>query len=134
VSTKERSSVDYTGEVVSPVLDEEFFVGEPAEEWGPRAAALAAESPFQSAFEQGRGQIDSPEMEEPESFDEEVYSETETGVVGGDNRVRVKNTSDGEEHFEYDVPALGSATNDIPCERSLMGSADSCRTTSWRRF
>jgi V8-like Glu-specific endopeptidase len=91
VSTKERSSTDYTGEVESPFLDEELFVGESEQEWEPRVAALAAESPFQSV-KQGRGPFDSPEMEEPRSFDEEPFSEGETGVINGDNRVRVKNT------------------------------------------
>jgi hypothetical protein len=52
VSTKERLSADYTGGVESPFVDEELFVGEFQEEWEPRAAALAAESPFQTAFDQ----------------------------------------------------------------------------------
>jgi outer membrane protein OmpA-like peptidoglycan-associated protein len=77
VSTKERSSADYTGKVESPFLDEELFIGESEEEWEPRVAALAAESPFQSAFEQGQGHFESPEMEEPESFGEEDFTGTD---------------------------------------------------------
>jgi V8-like Glu-specific endopeptidase len=77
VSTKERLSTDHTGEVETPFLDQELFVGGSEGEWEPRAAALTAESPFQSTFEQGRGPFDSPEMEEPRSFDEEPFSEDE---------------------------------------------------------
>lgn len=91
MSTKERLLTAYTRDVESPFLDEELFIGKSEEEWEPRAA-LDTESPFQSAFEQGRGQMDSPEMEEPESFD--------------------------EEHFEYD---LGSATNEHPLREIADG-------------
>ncbi|MCI0601359.1 MAG: hypothetical protein L0Y60_17955, partial [Beijerinckiaceae bacterium] len=66
---------DETGRLESPFLDEELFVGDSEEEWEPRVAALVAESPFQSAFEQGREPFESPEMEEPRSFDEEPDEE-----------------------------------------------------------
>lgn len=50
MSTKGRSSADYTGEVESPFLHEDLFVRESEEEWEPRVAALAAESPFVGTF------------------------------------------------------------------------------------
>jgi phosphatidylserine/phosphatidylglycerophosphate/cardiolipin synthase-like enzyme/V8-like Glu-specific endopeptidase len=94
VSKEKPLSTDHARNVESPFLDQEPFVrgGDPKSE--RRAAALAAESPFQSAFEEGWGSVDLPETEGPESesFSEGPFSEAETGVINGDNRVRVTPT------------------------------------------
>jgi|GEM_PF-6583142 len=80
------------GNLESPFLEEELFVREAEDEWEARLAALEAECPFLSAFEQGHGPFDSPKMEEPRSFDEEPFSEGETGVINGDDRLRITPT------------------------------------------
>ena len=50
---KKPLSIEFRGSMESPFLDQELFVesGDPKSE--RRAAALAAGSPFQSAFEEG---------------------------------------------------------------------------------
>ena len=84
---------DYTHEFDSPFLSTELFERDPEHEWEPRAAALASESPFQSAFAQeDRERFDSPETEEPGSFDEAPFSEGEAGVIKGEDRKRVTPT------------------------------------------
>jgi V8-like Glu-specific endopeptidase len=78
----------------SPFLDEAAYAYPAGREaWHDRWAApeLQLESPFQSAFEEGA--VLSPEKEQPEPFDEgELFSESEAGIIDGDNRVRVKKT------------------------------------------
>jgi LAS superfamily LD-carboxypeptidase LdcB len=57
-----------------PAPDQNLFAAGPEEEWEPRPAALAAESPFQSAFEerQSRFDEDQGEREEtPSEFEDE---------------------------------------------------------------
>lgn len=82
MSTKERLPADYMWELESPFLDEELFVGESEEEWEPRAAALAAESPFVDALEERRSRIDEALLEEEEKKCESGY-----GIIGDiDNR------------------------------------------------
>ena|GEM_PF-2131506 len=89
MSTQKRSSDDYMWAAESPFLDHELLIGEDDGKLEPRQTAPAAESPFQSVFEQGRGRADSPVTPE---FEEESFSEAETGVINGDNRVRIKDT------------------------------------------
>jgi V8-like Glu-specific endopeptidase len=84
VSTKKRLSTDYTGDVESPFLDEELFVGESEEEWEPRVAALEAESPFKSALEEGQGPFDSAEMEEPVADTAELQPVEEERLGGNE--------------------------------------------------
>jgi hypothetical protein len=75
VSTKERWSNEQTGEAESPFLDEELFVGESEEEWEPRVAALAAESPFRrtfKAFEERPRSAIVPEVYEEETNEPEA--------------------------------------------------------------
>jgi V8-like Glu-specific endopeptidase len=91
VSTKERLSADETGEVESPFLDEELFVGASEEEWEPRAAALAAESPFVEAVTTTRGPAD-VELEEEEPSDRRKCKRG-YGIIGDrDDRVKVNKT------------------------------------------
>src|SRR5688572_23911102 len=113
----------------SPFLSEKLFNTESniLEEWATGQTWYQYESPFLYAFEpkaqdvmiepeveefQGRVPMDSPEMEEQESFDEELFLEGEYGILNGENCARVKYTLGEEEGFEYDVPALGAATAD----------------------
>jgi hypothetical protein len=98
VPAKEHLSTADGGDLESPFVDEELFVGAPEEESAPEAA-LTMESPFQDAFDEGEGQMPSPEMDERESFGEE-------GAV--------------EERFEHDVPALGT----VAADHSLRAIAD----------
>src|SRR5713226_9985719 len=90
---KKPLSIEFRGSMESPFLDQELFVesGDPKSE--RRAAALAAGSPFQSAFEEGWRSFDALEKEHSESFSEEPFSEAETGVIDGDNRVRITPTT-----------------------------------------
>lgn len=62
----------------SPLLHEAFFLAESEEDWRPHLAALA-ESPFERAFEQ--------------DSDREWLAEAETGVIRGDNRLRIMPTT-----------------------------------------
>jgi V8-like Glu-specific endopeptidase len=90
---KKPLSIECRGSSVdSPFLDQELFVerGDPKSE--RRAAALAKGSPFQNAFEKGWRSFNAPETEQSESLSEEPFSEAETGVVDGDNRVRITPT------------------------------------------
>src|SRR5882672_3937991 len=88
---KKPLSIECRGSVESPFLDQELFVerGDPKSE--RRAAALAEGSPFQNAFEEGWRSFDAPEMEQSKSLSE-PFSEAETGVIDGDNRVRITPT------------------------------------------
>jgi hypothetical protein len=128
ISLKEHSSTDYPGEAGSPFLDEELFVGESEEEWEPRAEALVAESPFVGALEERRSRFDEDQLEEEEAPEdlEELYGHVhEHELDQGEELVELKETegleSDEEEYFEYDVPALGSATNDHPLREIADG-------------
>lgn len=94
MSTKERSSADYTGRMETPFFDQELFAGGAEEQWGLRVAALAAESPFQSVFEQGRTGTDLLKPEKPEAVDEELLPEHQVGVIAGEDRERIENTLD----------------------------------------
>lgn len=83
---QERASHPYPqGELESPFLEEEIFVGEAEGEWQARLTALEAESAFQHAFEQ------SPAM----PFELENYEEEELSLEGEAPYV-------GEELEEYD--------------------------------
>ena len=53
-----HSPADYAQEFDSPFLSEELFGRDAEEEWEPRAAALASESPFLNAFERGHERPD----------------------------------------------------------------------------
>lgn len=90
--TNPDRDVELTGEVDSLFLEEELLVGRDEEDWEPRAAALAAESPFQTTSEPGRDSGDSREMGESESFDDALAPESETGIIDTDNRVRITKT------------------------------------------
>src|SRR5262245_35228498 len=87
-----KASADHSDSLESPFLDQELFVDRGDAKTERRAAALAAESPFQSAFEKGWGSFDLPDMEESELLSEEPFS-AETGVINGDNRVRITPTA-----------------------------------------
>src|SRR4051794_20815864 len=90
---KKPLSIESRASVESPFLDQELFVerGDPKSE--RRAAALAEGSPFQkNAFEEGWRSFDVPEMEQSGCLSEEPFSEAETGVIDGDNRVRITPT------------------------------------------
>jgi len=63
------------GNLESPFLEEDLFVGKSEGEWEARAAALAAESPFQNAFEQGRPSLIEPEELEDEFVEEDQWSD-----------------------------------------------------------
>jgi monoamine oxidase len=67
---EEHSSTDYAREAESPFLHQELFVKRSEEEWEPRAAALAAESPFVGAIEERRSRFDEDQLEEEEAPDE----------------------------------------------------------------
>lgn len=80
-------------ELDSPFLNEELFVdeeAEAAEAWETRLMGLQA--PFLEAFGEEYEVTDSLEMEEPESFYEELFPEGETGRERRKNRARVKKT------------------------------------------
>ncbi len=71
MSKKKPLSTHHTGNLESPFLDQELFVdrGDPKSE--QRAAALAAASPFQSAFEEGWGSVDLSPLPDPKAeYDE----------------------------------------------------------------
>jgi len=88
----------------SPFLDRELFTGQGAEEWQVHLGALEAEGAFVSAFEQPWAQPSVGETESAEGFGDKFVSPDEfvssdefefedAGIVNGDNRVRVKNTT-----------------------------------------
>jgi V8-like Glu-specific endopeptidase len=89
---KKPLSVEFRDSMESPFLDRELFVERSDPKSERRAAALAAGSPFQNAFEEGWHSFDAPEMEQSESFTEEPFAEAETGIINGDNRVRITPT------------------------------------------
>jgi len=123
------SAADYTGEVESPFLDEELFVGESEEEWEPRAAALAAETPFQTAFERDRPRIDPPEMEEPESFDEKLFSEEEPSTRAKTKK-RTKNWIVGEESIQLLRISVAQKRNFLKPKTLIRKKMSSC-TNRW---
>lgn len=91
----QRSRSGPRGGLESPFLAEELFVGEAEPEWEARLAALEAESPFRSAFEEGSatpfgpveqeeefvgeewGSVESFSPEEAEAYEEEALAEPE---------------------------------------------------------
>ena len=72
MSTRERSSPDYTGKIESPFLNEKLFLVEAEEEWEMRAAALVAESPFVGTFKVRPSPAIVPEAYEEESNEPEA--------------------------------------------------------------
>ncbi len=80
------------GALETPFLEEEFFVGESEAEREARLAALEAESPFQSAFEQRWALTGAAETGSAEAFGDEFAFE-EPGIIEGENRVRVRDTT-----------------------------------------
>ena len=82
-SREEQEHISHTRpqeELESPFLAEELFVEEFGDEWEARLATLEAESPFQSAFEQGQtNRIEPEELEE--AFDEEGDYSAEEGEI-----------------------------------------------------
>jgi hypothetical protein len=90
---------DPLGDLESPFLEEKLFVGESEPGWEAHLGALEAESPFQSAFEQGQTSLMEPEergaefveeekrpkvdgfpVEETEAFDEEALGNLESSL------------------------------------------------------
>ncbi len=70
------------------------------------------------------GEAEQEELAELEcDFDKPAADEEEgeSGVVGGDHRLRIKNISDAEAYFEYDVPAQSSAPSDHPLREIADG-------------
>ena len=76
----------------SPFLERELFTEQGEDEWQGRLSALEAEGAFQSAFEQLWAQPEAGETENAEAFGDEFEFE-EPGIIDGDNRVRVKDTT-----------------------------------------
>nr|WP_281722970.1 trypsin-like peptidase domain-containing protein [Nitrosomonas nitrosa] len=79
-------------ELESPFLEEELFIGESEAEGEVRFERLIMESPFQHANEKNWAGIEQTKLEGVDSLGEEVFSDSETGIIDGDNRVRVKKT------------------------------------------
>jgi hypothetical protein len=68
------------GDLETPFLKEELFVGESEAGWEARVAALEAESPFQSALEQDQTTLIEPKEMEAEMLAEELVEEGEQAV------------------------------------------------------
>jgi V8-like Glu-specific endopeptidase len=77
----------FTG-LESPFLSQEAFAGQGEVDWGSRLAALEAESPFLGHFELER--LGALELEEDDSLTEKPC----TGIIGPDNRIRVRQALD----------------------------------------
>ena len=88
----------------SPFLDQEPSSGQSEKDWSARLSALEAESPFLSAFEHSGARAGTAETESAKGFEDtfvsprdfESSSEFEfedAGIINGDNRVRVKDTT-----------------------------------------
>jgi V8-like Glu-specific endopeptidase len=88
----------------SPFLNSELFAGQGVEEWQAHLGALEAEGGFLSAFEQPWAQPSLGETESGERLGNEFVSPDQfvsadefeledVGVINGDNRVRVKDTT-----------------------------------------
>ncbi|HEY4865169.1 MAG TPA: trypsin-like peptidase domain-containing protein [Candidatus Dormibacteraeota bacterium] len=88
----------------SPFLNSELFAGQGAEEWQAHLGALEAEGGFLSTFEQPWAQPSLGETERAEGSGNEFVSPDQfvstdefefedVGVINGDNRVRVKDTT-----------------------------------------
>ncbi len=80
--------MDTRYEFDSPFLIEELFTEDTGEELGSRASMLASESAFQGALEFP----EEPDMEAREQLEDSLFSERESGVIDGDNRVRISKT------------------------------------------
>ena len=88
----------------SPFLNSELLAGQGAEEWQAHLGALEAEGGFLSAFEQPWAQPSLGETERAEGSGNEFVSPDQfvstdefefedVGVINGDNRLRVKDTT-----------------------------------------
>ncbi len=67
---EEHSSADYPGEAESPFLHQELLVTKPDEELEPRAAMLAAESPFVVGLDERRSSFDDDQLKDEEALGE----------------------------------------------------------------
>jgi murein DD-endopeptidase MepM/ murein hydrolase activator NlpD/peptidoglycan hydrolase-like protein with peptidoglycan-binding domain len=65
------------GDLESPFLEGELFVGEVEAEGEPRVRRFQPESPFQRAFEQGRTSLSEPEEPEEEFVEEEEQADAD---------------------------------------------------------
>lgn len=133
MSIKEDSSTGYNhkGEVDSPFLNEKLSVGETEEELDPRAVALAAESPFQTAFEQGRMILIEPEEGEVlAGVDEASFGEL-ASVVPKRSPLRMpealEELADAEDDVEWidelELPSFEFDTPSAEIEAALSRSA-----------
>jgi hypothetical protein len=115
-------------ELDSPFLNEALFVDaetEATSAWGNHLNRFQLESPFLHTVEEGwvaTGEAE--EFEELEDFyGEELYEDQEISIIGErDDNVRVKNTLDEEEYFEFDVPPPSFITRDFPLKSIADGT------------
>uniref|UniRef100_I2Q590 Phosphatidylserine/phosphatidylglycerophosphate/ cardiolipin synthase n=1 Tax=Desulfovibrio sp. U5L TaxID=596152 RepID=I2Q590_9BACT len=80
----------------SPFLNQEPFARQG--EWGGRLGALEAESPFLTDIEQARARPETAETESTAAFGDKLvpadaFEFEEQGIINGDNRLRVKDTT-----------------------------------------
>lgn len=82
---------DFSAELESPFLEAKLFTRE-EDEFATHLAILEPVSPFLNETEMDWIGFKLPALENPDQASEDDFSQGETGVINGDNRLRIKKT------------------------------------------